>query len=43
MSGLYLLAAAAAVAVIVAGLWVLARRRKALRRPEATGDTYPLW
>jgi hypothetical protein len=42
MSDLYLVAAAA-VPLILVGLWVLARRRKALRRPEETGDTYPMW
>lgn len=42
MSDLYLLAGAALLLVVV-GLWVAARRRKALRRPEETGDTYPMW
>jgi LPXTG-motif cell wall-anchored protein len=42
MSDLYLLAGAALLLVLV-GLWVGARRRKALRRPEETGDTYPMW
>jgi len=42
MSDLYLLLVAA-VPLILVGLWVLARRRKALRRPEETGDTYPMW
>lgn len=42
MSDLYLVAGAA-VALVLVGLWVLARRRKGLRRPEETGDTYPMW
>jgi uncharacterized protein (TIGR03382 family) len=42
MSELYLLAGAA-VPLVLLGLWILARRRKAQRRPEETGDTYPMW
>ena len=42
MSDLYLVMGVA-VALVLVGLWVVARRRKALRRPEETGDTYPMW
>jgi len=42
MSLVYVLVTSGGLTILVV-LWLLARRRKAARRPDPSSDVYPLW